>query len=62
MSVKHLQLVSRVGRPDAASLVAARRDDLVSLWVELYFTDFIFMSLQQGRARASEDKIGRAHV
>lgn len=57
MPVKHLQLVSRVSRPNAASLVAARCDDLVSLRIELYFTDFIFVALEERSASASEDII-----
>jgi len=52
--VQRLQLVARVARPHLARLVAARSDDLVALGVELDFADFIFVALQQRRARPRE--------
>ena len=47
VAIQHLQLVSRICRPHAASLVATCSNDLVSLRIELYSTDFIFVSLQK---------------
>ena len=52
MAVQHLQFVSGIGRPDPAGLVAAGSDDFVALRVELYFTDFIIVALQQSDARS----------
>lgn len=57
VAIQYLQLVSRVSGPDPACLVAARCDDLVSLRIELNFTDFIFMALQKRYAGSREDII-----
>jgi hypothetical protein len=54
VAIQHLQLVSRICRPHAASLVATCSNDLVSLRIELYSTDFIFVSLQKRDAGACE--------
>ena len=49
-------------RPDPASLVATRRDDLVSLRVKRDFTDFIFVALQDGCAGTSEYVVDACHA
>lgn len=47
MAVKSLQLVTCLGRPNLARLVARRSDDLVPLWVELNFRNLVFVTLKQ---------------
>ena len=56
-----LNFVAGLGGPQSARLVAARRDNLVSLRVKRDFTDFILMALQNGRAGASEHVVDASH-
>lgn len=54
MAFQHLLLVSGVHRPQPASLVARRRDNLSALGVEAHLRDFSLVTLQDGRARSRE--------
>lgn len=54
VAVQHLHLVPSISVPHSASLVTARCDDLIALWVELYLGYLIFVTLQQCCARSCE--------
>ena len=56
-----LDLVARLGAPQAACLVTRSGDDLVALWVELDFTDFILVALEDSRASAGKDIVNTRH-
>jgi hypothetical protein len=45
MTLEHLGLVASVHRPDAAGLITAGSNNLVSLGVERYLGDFILVTL-----------------
>ena len=57
MPVERLNLIACVGAPDFASLVAARRDDLIALRIKLNLTDLVLVALQQRDAGTSENVI-----
>ena len=46
MAVESLNLVACVSAPHLASLITARSDDLVTLWIKLNLTDLVVVSLQ----------------
>lgn len=54
MAVKYLLLDARVRVPYSASLVAARRDDLVALRIKLDLRYLILMAFEKRRASSSE--------
>ena len=45
VAIKHLKLGAVLDRPNSARLVAARRDDLVALWVEFNYVHFVLVTL-----------------
>lgn len=54
MAIQYLLLHARVRVPDPASLIAARRDNLVALGIELDLRYFIFVALEQRSASTRE--------
>lgn len=57
-----LNFVSCLSRPKSACFVRTGSDDLVSLWVKRDFTNFVFVSLQYGRACAREHVVDSCHT
>ena len=57
-----LYLISALRRPQSARFVRRGRDDLVSLWIKRDFTNFVLVSLQNGRACAREHVVDSRHT
>ena len=57
-----LNFVSRLCRPNSASLIATRRDHLVPLRVKRDLTDFAFVTLKDRGAGSSEHIVDASHT